>query len=229
MRKGPYGRRSPRLLKPEHDSAEETDRSAIISVGYRAETRRNRLLARAPAAPPVEPFEERSAAKVTSAQLQPRLAKALTRLSAADRDLLLLVAWADLTYEQCAEALGVPLGTVRSRLHRIRAAFRAIARIPGVEVRSTGTDPLGRPVVAITRLDQWGVRISYVIDPETYSSRDLSGTYERSDLMRRPPGVYFGENGLPTPDPSDRRGPLGAGDWDLRESAGIVDEPGERP
>ena len=45
-------------------------------------------------------------------------------LSAAERDLLLLIAWADLTYEEAAEALDVPMGTVGSRLHRVRKKFR---------------------------------------------------------------------------------------------------------
>lgn len=97
--------------------------SRLIRENRRAENRRNRLLARTPVPEP-ESFDERSAARVTSAQLQPRLAKVLTGLSAADRDLLLLVAWADLTYEECAAALGLPLGTVRSKLHRIRAKVR---------------------------------------------------------------------------------------------------------
>ncbi|WP_318836379.1 RNA polymerase sigma factor [Actinomadura rudentiformis] len=44
----------------------------------------------------------------------------MTRLSARERDLLLMIAWADLTYEEAAQALDLPLGTVRSRLHRIR-------------------------------------------------------------------------------------------------------------
>ena len=38
--------------------------------------------------------------------------------------MLLLVAWADLTYEGVADALGVPVGTVRSRLHRARRKVR---------------------------------------------------------------------------------------------------------
>jgi RNA polymerase sigma-70 factor (ECF subfamily) len=49
-------------------------------------------------------------------ELGPRIAS----LSAKDRDTLLLYAWGDLTYEQVAEALGVPVGTVRSRLNRVR-------------------------------------------------------------------------------------------------------------
>jgi RNA polymerase sigma-70 factor (ECF subfamily) len=45
-------------------------------------------------------------------------------LPAADRDALLLLAWADLDYEQISQALGVPLGTVRSRIHRARQRVR---------------------------------------------------------------------------------------------------------
>ena len=41
------------------------------------------------------------------------------------RNLILLYAWAELSYEQLAEALGLPIGTVRSRLSRTRAKLRA--------------------------------------------------------------------------------------------------------
>jgi len=56
--------------------------------------------------------------------LGPQLTAALDGLPAADRDALLLLAWADLDYEQIAQALGVPLGTVRSRIHRARQRLR---------------------------------------------------------------------------------------------------------
>jgi len=56
---------------------------------------------------------------------EPRLADALAALSRDERDVLLLFAWADLTYEEIAVALDLPIGTVRSRLHRARAQFRA--------------------------------------------------------------------------------------------------------
>ena len=104
-----------------------------IGSHRRAEKRRNRMLARTPPQRAEEPFDERSAARVTAERLQPRLAAALTRLSAADRDLLLLIAWAELSYEEAGQALGIPVGTVRSRLHRVRAKLR---RAFG------GTDPI---------------------------------------------------------------------------------------
>lgn len=50
------------------------------------------------------------------------LAAALAELSPGDRDVLLLVAHADFTHVEVAQALDIPVGTVRSRLHRARRA-----------------------------------------------------------------------------------------------------------
>lgn len=56
--------------------------------------------------------------------LGPQLAAALQGIPTADRDALLLLAWADLDYEQISQALEIPLGTVRSRIHRARQRLR---------------------------------------------------------------------------------------------------------
>lgn len=48
------------------------------------------------------------------------LAHRIAALPAGDRDVLLLHAWGDLTYEQIGVALNIPVGTVRSRLNRVR-------------------------------------------------------------------------------------------------------------
>jgi DNA-directed RNA polymerase specialized sigma24 family protein len=45
-------------------------------------------------------------------------------LPANQREVLLLFAWAELDYAGIARALGVPAGTVRSRLHRARKRLR---------------------------------------------------------------------------------------------------------
>ena len=55
---------------------------------------------------------------------EPLVAEALGVLSREERDVLLLFAWADLSYEQIAEALTLPIGTVRSRLNRARTRMR---------------------------------------------------------------------------------------------------------
>ncbi|WP_433328415.1 RNA polymerase sigma factor [Spirillospora sp. CA-294931] len=99
----------------------------------RAEVRRNRALAKVNPQGEAEPFDERSDAKLTAQRLQPELAAVLARLSSPERDLLLLVAWAELSYEEAARALGVPVGTVRSRLHRLRKKVRKALG---------GTDPM---------------------------------------------------------------------------------------
>jgi len=52
------------------------------------------------------------------------VAAALARLTVKERDVLLLFAWAGLAYEQIAEALDIPVGTVRSRLNRGRERLR---------------------------------------------------------------------------------------------------------
>lgn len=48
----------------------------------------------------------------------------LDDLPAADRDVFLLVSWEGLSYPQTAQALGIPVGTVKSRLSRVRRALR---------------------------------------------------------------------------------------------------------
>lgn len=55
----------------------------------------------------------------------PRVAGFLADLPSDEREALLLYAWADLSYRQIADCLGIPLGTVRSRLNRARTTLRA--------------------------------------------------------------------------------------------------------
>jgi RNA polymerase sigma factor (sigma-70 family) len=96
----------------------------LIGRHRRAEISQYRALARTGIDPVTEPFTERVDARVSASGASRRLAAALTRLPAAHRDVLLLIAWGDLTYEQAARALGVPVGTVRSRFSRARGKLR---------------------------------------------------------------------------------------------------------
>ncbi|PRY32594.1 RNA polymerase sigma factor [Umezawaea tangerina] len=60
------------------------------------------------------------------AQVRARqLGKALDGLAQRDRDVLLLTGWAGLDSAEVAQALDIPVGTVRSRLHRARRHLRA--------------------------------------------------------------------------------------------------------
>jgi RNA polymerase sigma factor (sigma-70 family) len=100
---------------------------AIRQIGThrRAEARYRRLLASAPPEAPAEDFGDRSTERVTAQGLRPRLIAVLDGLRRRDRELLLLVAWADLSYEESAAALGITVSAVKSRLNRIRRRTRA--------------------------------------------------------------------------------------------------------
>jgi RNA polymerase sigma-70 factor (ECF subfamily) len=62
------------------------------------------------------------------------LRAALAELSPEARDLLLLFGCVGLSYEEIAEALSLPLGTVRSRIHRLRHKLSKRLRLPVEEV-----------------------------------------------------------------------------------------------
>ncbi|MGY0487253.1 RNA polymerase sigma factor [Streptomyces sp. WG-D5] len=94
----------------------------LIGKQRRKELRGLRALARTGHDPVAAGWVEDTADRVAA---RAPLADALASLSAADRHVLLLVAWADLTYQEVAEALGIPVGTVRSRLNRARRKVRA--------------------------------------------------------------------------------------------------------
>ena len=66
----------------------------------------------------------RADSRLSASAVHRELAAALAALSAGDREVLLLVAWAELSYAEVAAALRIPAGTVRSRLHRARARVR---------------------------------------------------------------------------------------------------------
>jgi RNA polymerase sigma factor (sigma-70 family) len=99
---------------------------AVRQIGRhrRAGARQLRLLRSVPTEPPGEDPGGRAAERVSAEQLRPRLAAVLSGLSRDDRELLLLVAWTGLTYEEAAEALGMTVSAVRARLHRIRVRTR---------------------------------------------------------------------------------------------------------
>lgn len=70
----------------------------------------------------------------TSAQrreLQAKLWHAIEGLPPAQREILVLRDYQDLTYAEIAKALAIPQGTVMSRLHRARQALRRILEASG--------------------------------------------------------------------------------------------------
>lgn len=65
-------------------------------------------------------YADESHARVDGSALDAQLARALAAMRSRERDALLLYALADLSYEEIAAALAVPVGTVRTWLHRAR-------------------------------------------------------------------------------------------------------------
>ena len=66
--------------------------------------------------------------RLTATAARAQVLDALAQLPADDRDVVVLVAWEELTYEEVAAALDIPLGTVRSRLNRARRTLRELLR-----------------------------------------------------------------------------------------------------
>jgi RNA polymerase sigma-70 factor, ECF subfamily len=62
------------------------------------------------------------------------LAKAMNQLSLEHREILLLVSVEGLNYREIAEELGIPQGTVMSRLARARSRLRSIMQGEGAEI-----------------------------------------------------------------------------------------------
>lgn len=71
-------------------------------------------------------------ARVDAERLRGPLAQCLADLPAEEADVLRLLVWAELDQPEIAEALRIPLGTVKSRLSRARARMQsALGLVPG--------------------------------------------------------------------------------------------------
>jgi RNA polymerase sigma-70 factor, ECF subfamily len=93
----------------------------LIGTHRRQERRLYRALARAGADWVSFSDEDLVAERVSASAAGPALAAAL---DSGDRDVLLLIALAGLDYQEVAQALGIPYGTVCSRLNRVRRRLR---------------------------------------------------------------------------------------------------------
>src|SRR5215813_5217982 len=118
------------------DASRETPLPWLYGIGSnlllkhrRAEARRMRASARIAAA---EGADRRASAAALDARLLfPRVADAIGALPDDEREALLLFAWEELSYQSMAEALELPIGTVRSRLNRARARLRELLEPKG--------------------------------------------------------------------------------------------------
>jgi RNA polymerase sigma factor (sigma-70 family) len=107
-----YGIGSNLLLKHRRGEARRLRASARIAAGLEADGRA-------------------SAAALDARVLFSRVADAIEALPDGEREALLLFAWEELSYQSVAEALELPIGTVRSRLNRARAHLRELIKPNG--------------------------------------------------------------------------------------------------
>lgn len=105
----------------------------------RALRRYRRTLTVLPSAEDSPDFAEDAAARVDDEHAMRRVLASFEHLSDADKDVLSLVGWAGLSYADTAAVLGVPVGTVRSRLSRAREHLRELTSAHDNAVQPSST------------------------------------------------------------------------------------------
>jgi RNA polymerase sigma-70 factor (ECF subfamily) len=66
---------------------------------------------------------------MTEAGLRDAL-ETISALPEREQEVVMLVLWSELPYEEAATALGIPVGTVRSRLSRARSKLQTVLNSP---------------------------------------------------------------------------------------------------
>ena len=102
----------------------------IIRNLSRKAHRERGLLARLAPRDEVPDFADELVGRIDDAGALAAVRAALARLRPAEREVVALCVWGGLEYADAAEALGIPIGTVRSRLSRAR---RRLARLSAPE------------------------------------------------------------------------------------------------
>ncbi|WP_244181727.1 MULTISPECIES: RNA polymerase sigma factor [Streptomyces] len=97
----------------------------------RAARRHAAAMARVPRDETVRDFADEVAERIDDAAQLAVVRTALGRLRRAEREVLALCVWSGLDYRAAAQALGVPVGTVRSRLSRARTKLAKHMELPG--------------------------------------------------------------------------------------------------
>jgi len=111
----------PWLLGVANNVARNSDRSLRR---YRS------ALDRVPPPSDAESAEDAAIEHLGAQEALDRALEALRPLTQAERDVVLLVLWSELSYADAASSLGIPIGTVRSRLASARQKFAAITIDP---------------------------------------------------------------------------------------------------
>ncbi|MEV6306651.1 RNA polymerase sigma factor [Actinoplanes sp. NPDC051861] len=107
----------------------------VLRNRRRTALRYRAALKRVPAADTLPDFADDLVGRMHDAEQLAAARTALRRLRRADREVFLLCVWQQLDYHAAAEALGIPVGTVRSRLSRARTRLRALAEAEMSQLR----------------------------------------------------------------------------------------------
>ena len=91
----------------------------VIARHHRQETRQWRAFAKV-GVDDTDTFDDELANRLDADVRWPHVASVLAGMSSQDRDVLLLHVWQEMPYQQVADTLGIPIGTVRSRIARAR-------------------------------------------------------------------------------------------------------------
>jgi RNA polymerase sigma-70 factor (ECF subfamily) len=105
----------------------------VVRNRRRAERRYAAALRRVPEPDPEPSFADDSDQRLDDEKLMRRALELLGRLPRREQEVFALCAWSELSYEDAAAALRIPVGTVRSRLSRARARLRELDPAGGHE------------------------------------------------------------------------------------------------
>jgi RNA polymerase sigma-70 factor (ECF subfamily) len=109
----------------------------LVAKHRRKEARRLRATALLAADGTSEALDDRVVEHVDAGRLWPHVVHRITELPGGERDALLLYVWEELSYDEIAVALEVPVGTVRSRLNRARRRMRELMTERGEQTATT--------------------------------------------------------------------------------------------
>jgi RNA polymerase sigma factor (sigma-70 family) len=110
----------------------------------RAARRHDVALARLPKEDVVPDFAEEVAARIDDRERLALVRMALAALRKPEREVLALCVWSGLDYAEAAEALGVPVGTVRSRLSRARKKLNKLVTAARLRPPEESWEPQAR-------------------------------------------------------------------------------------
>lgn len=96
---------------------------------HRSQRRYAAAMRRVPRPQPSPDFSEASESRIDAERQVRPLLEAISHLPKREQDVFILCGWSQLSYEEAAFALDVPVGTIRSRLSRARGRLRELASL----------------------------------------------------------------------------------------------------